>query len=77
MLLLLLLLLLLLQSLSLDLQSAEAPSLGSTLRWLCAAVKDGIAASQKFPGAASRLTACLLHIPKADVQQLKVRSIVT
>jgi hypothetical protein len=69
---LLLLLLLLLQTLSLDLQSADAPSLGSTLGWLCAAVKEGVAAAQKFPGAASRLTACLLHIPRADVQQLKV-----
>lgn len=67
-----LLLPLLLQPLSLDLQSAEAAGLRSTLGWLCAAVKEGVAAAQKFPGGASRLTARLLTIPKADVQQLKV-----
>ena len=63
---------LLCQALSLELQSPAPASLSSALSWLSAAVKGGLAAARKHPGAFDNLTSCLLHIPTADVQQLKV-----
>lgn len=59
------------QSLSLDLQSADKPSVCEMLNWLAKAVKDARTAVKRHP-AGGTLTSRLLYIPAADVLQLKV-----
>lgn len=65
--------LLCIQTLSLNLQSTDKPSLCETLRCLIAAVKDTLAAGKLYPSG-STLTSRLLYIPPDDLQQLKVRN---